>query len=139
LRLAEGAVQVVVGPIADQLAAEIRAALRGQMASTSPPRPVTPPAAASPAQQAVPTSVTPDHGDAPALLAALGGAANLLGVEAISTRLVVRVKDAGAVNEAGVQGAGFRAAARVAPQTWHVIVGPGAMAVAATLAPASQK
>ena len=139
LRLAEGAVQVVVGPIADQLAAEIRAALRGQMASASAPRPVTPAAAASPVHRAVPTSVTPDRGDAPALLAALGGAVNLLGVEAISTRLVVRVKDAGAVNEAGVQGAGFRAAARVAPQTWHVIVGPGASAVAATLSRDSVK
>jgi phosphotransferase system IIB component len=64
---------------------------------------------------------------------------NLLGVEAISTRLVVRVKDAGAVNEASLQGAGFRAAARVAPQTWHVIVGPGASAVAATLSRDSVK
>jgi PTS system N-acetylglucosamine-specific IIC component len=67
------------------------------------------------------------------LLSALGGAANLLSVEARSTRLLIEVRDGAAVSEAGVLSAGYRGAVRAAPRVWHVVVGPDAPAVAAAL------
>jgi PTS system N-acetylglucosamine-specific IIC component len=93
LRLADGAVQVVVGPIADQLAADIRQALR-----TAVPVPISPDAAAP-----------PDPGDTSALLTALGGSGNLVQAEVLSTRLRVEVRDSGVVDEKGLHSAGFRA------------------------------
>ncbi len=126
LKLADGAVQVVVGPIADQLAADIRATLRA--AGPSPAA-----VAESPATAAVSVSGHPNRGDARALLAALGGAANLARVETRSTRLMIEVKDAAAVNEAAVGAAGYRGATRAGARVWHVIVGPDAPAVAAAL------
>jgi phosphotransferase system IIB component len=78
-------------------------------------------------------SECPNRGDARALLVALGGAGNLLSVSAVSTRLVLEVKDAAAVNEPELATAGYRGCARVADRTWHVIVGPESAAVAAAL------
>jgi N-acetylglucosamine PTS system EIICBA or EIICB component len=128
LKLGEGAVQVVVGPIADQLAAEIRAELRGgaqRIAATPPTAPIAPPVAAK-----LPASGSPNRGDAAALRAAFGGPANITGVDVFSTRVRVEVRDPSAVNESGLQAAGFRAVAPVAARTWHVIVGPEAASVA---------
>jgi PTS system N-acetylglucosamine-specific IIC component len=127
LKLADGAVQVVVGPIADQLAAEIRAALRGGAASPA----VVP--VSAPAIQSAPVSHSPNRGDVAALRAALGGAANLERVEVASTRLVIRVRDAAVVSEAALAASGYRGATRVAGNTWHVIVGPDAARAAAVL------
>ncbi len=127
LKLGEGAVQVVVGPIADQLAAEIRGALRGGAGARPIERPITRPAvSSSPAASAM------SHcGDSKALLEALGGPRNIAQVDVHSTRLRLQVKDAAAVDEEGIRAAGYRGAARVTADTWHVIVGPGA-AMAAT-------
>jgi PTS system N-acetylglucosamine-specific IIC component len=162
LKLADGAVQVVVGPIADQLAAEIRGALRhapaNAVAVTSASAPVkTPPApdktaAASTAAAstvaasnaaasivapsgriAAVASVTPSSGNAAGLLVALGGKANLVKVESVSSRLLIEVRDGAGVDEVKVSAAGFRGASRVADRLWHVIVGPDAPAVAAKL------
>jgi PTS system N-acetylglucosamine-specific IIC component len=130
LKLADGAVQVVVGPIADQLAAEVRGALRGGAAVAAPVLAQARPAAASAAPG---ISGFANRGDPRALLVALGGASNVAAIDAISSRLVIRVKDPASVNEAGLGGAGYRGAARVSGDTWHVIVGPDAIAVAAQL------
>jgi N-acetylglucosamine PTS system EIICBA or EIICB component len=130
LKLGDGAVQVVVGPIADQLAADIRAALRALPANSAATTLLAPPATQSPA--AAPSS-SPNRGDAQALRKALGGAANLARVDAQSTRLRVEVKDGQAVDEAALAAAGYRGALRVAASTWHVLVGPEAAAVAASL------
>jgi PTS system N-acetylglucosamine-specific IIC component len=108
LKLADGAVQVVVGPIADQLAAEIRAALRTGAGAGG-------------------------RGDAGKLLEALGGAVNLVRVEPRASRLVIDVSDPAAVQESGLQAAGFRGVTRVAAGTWHVIAGPDAAQVAARI------
>jgi PTS system N-acetylglucosamine-specific IIC component len=102
LRLADGAVQVVVGPIADQLASEIRQALR----------------------EAPVVAAQTTHGDIAALTRAFGGAINLASIEVFSTRLRLTLKDAAAVDATAVRAAGFRGAVQVAPATWHVIVGP---------------
>jgi PTS system N-acetylglucosamine-specific IIC component len=135
LRLTDGAVQVVVGPIADQLAADIRKALRHAPASHPVSAISTSTATATPAPLAAPAAATsvPDRGDAEALLAALGGAANLAGIESRSTRLRVEVRDAAIVDEAALRSAGFRAIARAGARCWHVIVGPSAANVAARL------
>jgi N-acetylglucosamine PTS system EIICBA or EIICB component len=130
LKLGDGGVQVVVGPVADQLAADIRAALRALPASAAATTLLTPPAAKDPATGA---SVSPNRGDAQALRKALGGAGNLARVEARSSRLRVEVKDGLAVDEAALAAAGYRGTLRVAARTWHVIVGPEAEAVAASL------
>jgi PTS system N-acetylglucosamine-specific IIC component len=129
LRLAEGAVQVVVGPIADQLAAEIRAALRGSSGMASPHviamRPVERLDRTLAETFPSPASLH-NRADGAALLAALGGSRNLAEAKAFSTRLVLRVNDAAIVDELALQAAGFRGVVRVAPTTWHVIVGPDA-------------
>jgi len=111
LRLADGGVQVVVGPIADQLATEIRTALKQGGAASAPI------AEAPPAD--------------PRLLArvieALGGRGNIRDLELRSSRLCVAVRDAAAVDE-GALAKTVRAIARPAPGSVHLVVGPGAAA-----------
>ena len=125
LKLGDGAVQVVVGPIADQLAAEIRGALRGARLEL-------------PGEVKVVTAPPPDStipaGDANQLLAALGGRENLQKVVAASTRLLIDVRDSSQVNVAAIETAGFRGAVRT-DGAWHVIVGPSAPAIAAQISP----
>ena len=112
VRPSANTLQVVVGPVADQLAGDIRKEMR-----------------AGPRAQPVAKRTA----DVAALTKALGGKANLSTVEVFSTRLKVTLKDTAAVDVAAVQAAGFRGAARVADATWHVIVGPGAEAAALAL------
>jgi N-acetylglucosamine PTS system EIICBA or EIICB component len=125
LRIGDGAVQVVVGPIADQLASEIRASWRA-LPAVSAPAPVRAQASAAP-----PTSIS-DRSKVQAMLAALGGRGNITGLHANSTRLCVSVRDPSAVNEAAL-GPLTRAFARPAPSSVHLIVGPEARAWAAAL------
>ncbi len=100
LRLADGAVQVVVGPIADQLASEIRTQLR------IPARPIE--GHGSPGLEAV--------------VGALGGAANLRDVRGNASRLLVTVHDPAAVDEDSLRQK-VRAVARPAPDSLHLVVG----------------
>jgi PTS system glucose-specific IIC component len=125
---------VVVGPIADQLAAEIRATLRAGGALTPPAAMTTPMPGPAPAT----TFRVANRGDSRALLAALGGEKNLASVEARSTRLLIEVNNAAAVDEPAVLSSGFRGAARASDRVWHVIVGPDAPAVASALRQADQ-
>jgi PTS system N-acetylglucosamine-specific IIC component len=94
--------QVVVGPIADQLAADMRRTLR---------------ALPGPGPVAL---------DARALLAALGGPANIAAIEAASTRMLIAVADDGRVDEAALAAASPRGFARAAPGRLHVLIGPTA-------------
>jgi PTS system N-acetylglucosamine-specific IIC component len=112
LRLADGAVQVVVGPIADQLASEIRAQWRAPA--------VPPPAAALPAP-ALP-AVASIVGQ---VVKALGGAANIRELRGNASRLVVAVADPAAVDEIALRRM-VRAVSRPAPGSVHLIVGPAA-------------
>jgi PTS system N-acetylglucosamine-specific IIC component len=99
--------QVVVGPVADQLAGDIRQALRQHAA--------------------------PGGGDIHALLASLGGRENLATVEARSTRLRITLRNPASVDTASLERLGFRGIAQVSDATWHVIVGPDAPAAATAL------
>jgi PTS system N-acetylglucosamine-specific IIC component len=93
--------QVVLGPIADQVAGELRAALR------------------SPGARAV--------GDISArLLASLGGPVNVASLEQVSTRILVRVHTADGVDQSALATLGLRGIARPATDSLHLIVGPGA-------------
>ncbi|HEY5810054.1 MAG TPA: N-acetylglucosamine-specific PTS transporter subunit IIBC [Povalibacter sp.] len=114
VRPSQNTLQVVVGPIADQLASDIRAAAAGNTRS----------------QSAISTSGGPDVG---ALTAALGGAKNIETIEVHSTRLSVKLANAAAVDAQAVRAAGARGAARVSDSIWHVIVGPAAAATAQAL------
>jgi N-acetylglucosamine PTS system EIICBA or EIICB component len=97
LRSSAQGLQVVLGPIADQVAGEIRAALRS----------VPPPAAAL---------------DAPALLAALGGRDNVVDLATAAGRLLIRTLRPDRIDESALVKLGMRGIARVAADRVHVLV-----------------
>ena len=115
VRPAANVLQVVVGPVADQLAGDLRRTLRRA--------PQVPPAQL-PAEPS---------GDVAALVAALGGRSNLAEVSVHSSRVRVTLRDPDIVRDAAVLAAGFRGAVRAAPGCWHVLAGPQAADVARAL------
>ena len=130
VRPSANALQVVVGAVADQIAGEIRSALQstGCPAVPEAAAPGTP-ARVAPAAQ-TPGLVAPDAG---ALLAALGGRANVRAVEAAASRLRVSVGDAALIDRAAIRGLGLRGIATPGAGCVHVIVGPAAEAACAGL------
>ena len=114
VKVSSSALQVVLGPIADQVADEIRGYLH-----------------AAPAARPAPQI---DARVMAALLAALGGRKNVRDIEAVaSSRLRVTVADANAVDAAAIGSLGFRGVARPSPNRVHVVVGPAAQAALTTL------
>jgi N-acetylglucosamine PTS system EIICBA or EIICB component len=113
LRLADGAVQVVVGPVADQLASDIRAQWR-----------IPGPIEGHPVREF------------DGVVDALGGAANIREVRGNASRLIVTVMDPATVDEQALR-AKVRAVARPAPACLHLVVGPAASAWIAQLSGAS--
>ena len=105
VRPAADTLQVVVGPIADQLAGEMRTLLQSAPAAAAVPRV-----------------------DTAALLAALGGRSNVTAVEAAAGRLRVSVSDAGRVDAGAIRLLGLRGVARAAPAVVHVLMPPGTAA-----------
>jgi PTS system N-acetylglucosamine-specific IIC component len=101
LRSSTTGLQVVLGPIADQVAGEIREALRSGV-----------PAQAAPRQ------------DAAALLAALGGRQNVSHVEAFAGRVLMRIADPKALDERGLRSLGVRGVARPSAGSIQVLI-PG--------------
>lgn len=102
--------QIVVGPIADQIAADMKAVLRN------------------------PTSaITSAATNAASLLNALGGAVNVRAVETASSRLRIQVADARSVNRAALTSLGLRGIAHPSPECVHVIIGPSAADVGGAL------
>jgi phosphotransferase system IIB component len=67
------------------------------------------------------------------LLAALGGAGNIVDVEAVGERLALRVKDASETDEGRVRAAGFRGIADLGEGRIQVLAGGDASKVAARL------
>ena len=107
------AVQVVLGPIADQVASEIRATLRA-----GPTRPAAGTDAAPLARQ---------------LLAALGGSGNIRHISSRSSRIVVALGDPQRLDETSLAGLSVRGIARTASGALQIIVGPAAEEVAEAL------
>jgi PTS system N-acetylglucosamine-specific IIC component len=128
VRPSANTLQVVVGAMADQVAGEIRSALHGAASSAAVPG-VAAPALATPA----PDTLAVPPADAAALLAALGGRANVRGVEAAASRLRVSVGDAALLDRAAIRGLGLRGVAIPRAGCVHVIVGPAANATCAAL------
>jgi PTS system N-acetylglucosamine-specific IIC component len=106
VRLSPEALQVVVGPIADQLAGAIRRHLRA--AATADASPVA-------------TKVS-------GLLNALGGRTNVHSLEVASTRLLVSVLEAAAVDDIALRSCGVRGIARIDAHNVQVLIGPEAAA-----------
>ena len=103
------ALQVVVGPVADQLAGEMRAVLRSA------------------------TATAPAVVDGARLLAALGGRANVRTVEALAGRLRVTVADPGRIDAGAVRQLGVRGVALLTMGVVHVLAGPGTRETAAAI------
>ena len=99
VRPSSESLQVVVGPIADQLAASIRAGLKAAPGET----------------------VNADR-----VLAALGGPQNIRDIHLAASRLCVTLKDAAAVRSDEIAALGLRGVAHPAPALVHLIVGPTA-------------
>jgi PTS system N-acetylglucosamine-specific IIC component len=116
---AEG-LQVVLGPIADAVAMEMRAAA-GPLAALEEPRTEIPHAL---------HSVDP----AP-WLKALGGRGNVIEAGAAASRVWLRLKDAAGIDDAALRKLGVRMIARPEPGSTHLLV-PDADSIAAALQPA---
>jgi N-acetylglucosamine PTS system EIICBA or EIICB component len=110
LRPSADTLQVVIGLRADEIATGIREAIA--LPAAAPQRAVVS-AAAAPAAPAF------DH--AVELLAALGGASNIVGVESLGTRLSVALRDAGLADAQAVTDCGLRGLAVIAPDRVHVL------------------
>lgn len=129
------ALQVVVGPMADQLASEIREAMasmpkEGPAVAASRTTIAAPPSSEPTADLPM---VAPAKEVLQGLLAALGGRANVRGIEPASSRLRVAVESSGAIDGAAIRKLGMRGVAVAADDCVHVIVGPAAEAAAVSL------
>ncbi len=90
----------------------------------------------TPGREAVATAPTPAASvgsDAVAMIAALGGAANLVAIDACTTRLRLIVRDQTAVDDAALKRLGARGVIRPSADTVQVVVGPAADTLARTL------
>jgi PTS system N-acetylglucosamine-specific IIC component len=114
LRSANTGLQVVLGPIADQVAGEIRDAMR----AGGPPQDARRVADAT--RVVDPTRVA----DADAMLAALGGRRNVSDVESHAGRVLVRVADPKIVDEPALRTLGIRGVARPSAGSLQLLI-PG--------------
>jgi PTS system N-acetylglucosamine-specific IIC component len=108
--------QVVLGPIADQVAREIRETLGA-------PQPA-PAAAEVPAVVGAAPLVDRELGAA--LLAALGGAGNVRGVECAANRLLLALNDTAKIERDALSRLGVRAIAEPTGDSAHLILGQDA-------------
>ncbi|MGR4864544.1 N-acetylglucosamine-specific PTS transporter subunit IIBC [Caulobacter sp. LARHSG274] len=132
IRPSDRALQVVLGPIADQVAGEIRAAASGPQPAARPAAPVAVPIA--PAAAAPVPVASPDlQARAQALLAALGGPANLQALDPCSSRLRLLLADPDLVDQPALQALAPRGAVRLGTNVLHLILGPEAEAVGAAM------
>jgi PTS system N-acetylglucosamine-specific IIC component len=111
VRPGAGAVQLIVGPGAEIIADELRAALKAGFAAARPAAPST-------------------GSRAEKFVAALGGAANLKNVDACTTRLRLQVADNGLIREADLKALGARGLVKPAPGSVQIVLGPIADSVA---------
>ena len=123
VRPAPTAVQVVLGPIADQVAGEMRAQLRGDGNAASP--------------ETTETSASIAVASIPAVLAALGGASNVRTVEERAGRVLVRIAQPVLVDAAALDALVVRGTVLTPAGVVHLLVAGQSVAVAAELRNAS--
>jgi PTS system N-acetylglucosamine-specific IIC component len=118
------ALQVVIGANADQIAGEIRAALR----SGAPGRALAPGFSATTLRAPVAARTTPSlpASTIQQLFVALGGRTNVRNVEVAASRLRINVLKSSTVDAAGIRSLGLRGVTVLSPECVHVIVGPAA-------------
>ncbi|MGK3992423.1 N-acetylglucosamine-specific PTS transporter subunit IIBC [Sorangium sp. So ce1024] len=142
--------QVILGPMAESIAREMRELRVAAPAATTAPAAATAPAAsaapaasvATPAASGVRRAASaPREGASAALsarverwLAALGGAANVVSVEGFpSGRVRVELADDAPVDDAALEAASVRGVMRLPHRVVHLLVGPEAPRYAAAL------
>jgi PTS system N-acetylglucosamine-specific IIC component len=103
----DDSLQVVVGPIADQLASDIRAQLK-----------------TAPADSRTTSLSVRD------LAEALGGVANLKDVQSAASRVLVTLHDAAILNASALTALATRGVAQPSPLSVHVLIGQGATQMA---------
>jgi len=116
--------QVVVGPIADEVAREMRQAMGS-------------PIQAAPAQVAVVAPVVVSEGHqslAASLLTALGGASNLKSAEAAANRILIGLTDSSRIDAPALAGLGVRGVAAVGDGSAHLLLAEPAAGPAQALA-----
>ena len=126
VRPSQETLQVVVGPIADQLASSIRAGLKL-------PAPAAAPTVA--AKQTVPSQAEPTpaiNAIALSLLQTIGGAANIRELRLAASRLCITLNDASVAIQPE-RLSGVRGFARPTPNSLHIIAGPSAAGLFAEL------
>jgi PTS system N-acetylglucosamine-specific IIC component len=130
----EKAFQVVLGPIADDVASEIRAAVASDsdVAFDSEDH-ADPPPWRSP-ESLGPRLSAESLGRAQALLAALGGETNVVSVETRSSRLRLNLTDAAIIDADLLRRMGVRAVAPINAHCLHLVMGPAAEADGGALA-----
>jgi N-acetylglucosamine PTS system EIICBA or EIICB component len=121
VRPSQQTLQVVVGPIADQLASSIRAGLR------------LPASVAAPSSAAVDAPIATSSLSAKQLLQTLGGIENVRDMRAAASRICFTVRDDAAVSADLAKLAGVRGIARPMANSVHVLIGPAAAGVLAEL------
>jgi PTS system N-acetylglucosamine-specific IIC component len=123
VRPSADALQVVVGPIADQVAGELRAALRdgGTPAARSTPSAVGSGVAGDAAAGGTPSSGGAEL--ASRMLAALGGSGNVAALESSGTRILATLRDDTLAREDDLSALGLRGIARPSPLSIHLLVG----------------
>lgn len=139
VRPSQQTLQVVVGPIADQLASSIRAGLsKGQDSHFSQPSghpggnlPASV-AVASPDRNAD-TPIATSNISAARLMQTLGGIENIRDMRAAASRICFTVRDDAAVSADVVKLAGVRGVARPMAHSVHILIGPAAPGVLAEL------
>ncbi|WP_110689557.1 N-acetylglucosamine-specific PTS transporter subunit IIBC [Salinicola endophyticus] len=131
LRLRGGGLQVILGPIADAVADDIRTALRQQGAAVE----AAPVPATVEEERAALAVAELDADSREAWLAVVGGHDNLRQVSVVATtRLRLDLADRRQLDEATLRGLGAAGVQRFADGTLHVVMGPQAAAVAKSLA-----
>ncbi len=122
VRPSADSLQVVLGPIADQVAGELRAALRDAGSVLAPAG--TPPSDLRPAPPVGQVS-----GDFLArVLAALGGRGNVAALDGASTRVMVTLRDGASADHEALRALNLRGVAQPAPTSLHLVIGPDASA-----------
>ena len=122
LRSVDTGLQVVLGPIADQVAGEIRDAIREGASRLEVSRPDAAPEVA--AREVAVQEVTARMADPFALLAALGGRRNVGDVECHAGRVLVRIADPKIVDERALRTLGIRGVARPTAGSMQLLI-PG--------------
>jgi PTS system N-acetylglucosamine-specific IIC component len=121
IRTSATGLQVVLGPIADQVAGEMRAALRTTAAAAAN-GPAAPIPAAAPVVVPAAAYDAPQLIDAPGLLAAVGGRDNIVDLATAAGRLLIRTARPERVDESALGRLAIRGIAHSAADRLQVLV-----------------